>query len=110
MNWLTHGTTHTEPTIQVERSDGLVRQVNPQKEKQFLVNDTIKWKYITCSQLLLEPQGEEAHVALSESKEPEAEQHQGESRPEPTGSAQPIDKHEARVLGGYKATLHSKMK
>ncbi|KAF8352112.1 hypothetical protein F5887DRAFT_13588 [Amanita rubescens] len=52
--------------------------------------------------------GEEARVAIGESKELETEQHQGESRPEPTGSAQPIDKHEARVLGGYKATLHKK--
>jgi hypothetical protein len=61
------------------------------------------------SQPLLEPGGEEARIAIGESKEPETEQHRGESRPEPAGSAQPIDKHEARVLGGYKATLHSKM-
>jgi len=55
-----------------------------------------------------QPRGEEVPEAIGESKEPETEQRHGEPRPESTGSAQPIDKHEARVLGGYKATLSKK--
>lgn len=52
---------------------------------------------------------EEAYEAAGEAKEIEREQpreHAG-AEPEASDSTSPIDKHEARVLGGYKATLSS---
>lgn len=52
---------------------------------------------------------EEEGVAAGESKEPETEQRQEESSPHAAEPAQSINKHEARVLRGYKATLSSKM-